>query len=205
MMPVRDLVIFPQMMNPFIVGRESSLRALEEALATDKKIFLATQHDASVDDPETRRNLHRRHARQYRAKRAPAGRQFARAGRRRRTRQSRASHHGRRLFPRRAESDSQQSRAFPADRAGRHQGHRPVRAVREALAEPELRHHDRRDARRRPREAFRHHRVQPADSGRGKTGTARKFRSAGPPDAASAKFSKAKSKSSTSTATSTRA
>src|ERR1700721_2231744 len=42
MMPVRDLVIFPQMMNPFIVGRESSLRALEEALATDKKIFLGT-------------------------------------------------------------------------------------------------------------------------------------------------------------------
>src|ERR1700683_35632 len=52
MMPVRDLVIFPQMMNPFIVGRESSLRALEEALATDKKIFLATQHDASVDAPK---------------------------------------------------------------------------------------------------------------------------------------------------------
>src|SRR6202008_4928239 len=52
MMPVRDLVIFPQMMNPFIVGRESSLRALEEALATDKKIFLSTQHVASVDDPK---------------------------------------------------------------------------------------------------------------------------------------------------------
>src|SRR6202046_5389440 len=51
MMPVRDLVIFPQMMNPFIVGRESSVRALEEALAADKKIFLATQHDASVDEP----------------------------------------------------------------------------------------------------------------------------------------------------------
>src|ERR1700737_1333071 len=52
MMPVRDLVIFPQMMNPFIVGRESSLRALEEALAGDKKIFLATQPDGSVDDPK---------------------------------------------------------------------------------------------------------------------------------------------------------
>src|ERR1700721_4761884 len=50
--PVRDMVIFPQIMNPFIVGRESSLRALEEALAGDKKIFLATQHDASVDDPK---------------------------------------------------------------------------------------------------------------------------------------------------------
>ena len=52
MMPVRDMVIFPQMMSPFIVGRESSVRALEEALAGDKKIFLATQHDASLDDPK---------------------------------------------------------------------------------------------------------------------------------------------------------
>jgi ATP-dependent Lon protease len=52
MMPVRDMVIFPQMMTPFLVGRESSVRALEEALAADKKIFLATQHDASVDEPK---------------------------------------------------------------------------------------------------------------------------------------------------------
>src|SRR5208282_3482866 len=52
MMPVREMVIFPQMMTPFIVGRESSVRALEEALAGDKKIFLATQHDASVDEPK---------------------------------------------------------------------------------------------------------------------------------------------------------
>ncbi|NDQ56809.1 MAG: endopeptidase La [Acidipila sp.] len=52
MMPVRDMVIFPHMMSPFIVGREASVRALEEALAGDKKIFLATQHDASIDDPK---------------------------------------------------------------------------------------------------------------------------------------------------------
>jgi ATP-dependent Lon protease len=52
MMPVRDMVIFPLMMTPFIVGREASVRALEEALAGDKKIFLATQHDASMDDPK---------------------------------------------------------------------------------------------------------------------------------------------------------
>jgi len=51
MMPVRDVVIFPHMMTPFVVGRESSVRALEEALAGDKKIFLATQHDASIDEP----------------------------------------------------------------------------------------------------------------------------------------------------------
>jgi ATP-dependent Lon protease len=51
MMPIRDVVIFPYMMTPFVVGRESSVRALEEALLGDKKIFLATQHDASVDEP----------------------------------------------------------------------------------------------------------------------------------------------------------
>ncbi len=51
MMPVRDVVIFPHMMTPFVVGRESSVRALEDALAGEKKIFLATQHDASVDEP----------------------------------------------------------------------------------------------------------------------------------------------------------
>ena len=39
MMPIRDVVIFPHMMTPFVVGRESSVRALEEALAGDKKIF----------------------------------------------------------------------------------------------------------------------------------------------------------------------
>jgi len=52
MMPVRDMVIFPQQMTPFIVGREASVRALEEALTGDKKIFLSTQHDASIDDPK---------------------------------------------------------------------------------------------------------------------------------------------------------
>src|ERR1700752_5345165 len=51
MMPLRDVVIFPYMMSAFVVGRESSIRALEEALAGDKKIFLTTQHDASVDEP----------------------------------------------------------------------------------------------------------------------------------------------------------
>jgi ATP-dependent Lon protease len=53
MMPIRDVVIFPFMMTPFVVGRESSVHALEEALAADKKIFLATQHDASIDEPKS--------------------------------------------------------------------------------------------------------------------------------------------------------
>ena len=51
MMPIREVVIFPFMMTPFVVGRDSSIRALEDAMAGDKKIFLATQHDAKTDEP----------------------------------------------------------------------------------------------------------------------------------------------------------
>src|SRR5277367_1994589 len=54
MMPIRDMVIFPYMMTPFVVGRESSVRALDEALSGDRKIFLATQHDASIDEPKAK-------------------------------------------------------------------------------------------------------------------------------------------------------
>jgi ATP-dependent Lon protease len=54
MMPIRDMVIFPYMVTPFVVGRESSVRSLEEALNGDRKIFLATQHDASVDEPKAK-------------------------------------------------------------------------------------------------------------------------------------------------------
>ena len=49
--PLRDVVVFPHMMMPFVIGRPSSIRALEHALAKDKRIFLAAQHDAAVDDP----------------------------------------------------------------------------------------------------------------------------------------------------------
>ncbi len=50
--PLRDVVVFPHMMMPFVIGRPSSTRALEHALATDKKVFLAAQHDAAIDDPQ---------------------------------------------------------------------------------------------------------------------------------------------------------
>ena len=51
MMPIRDKVIFPHSMAPFVIGRELSVRALEEALNGDRKIFLAAQYDARVDEP----------------------------------------------------------------------------------------------------------------------------------------------------------
>jgi ATP-dependent Lon protease len=50
--PLRDVVVFPHMMMPFVIGRPSSIRALEHALLKDKRIFLAAQHDASIDDPK---------------------------------------------------------------------------------------------------------------------------------------------------------
>ncbi len=51
MMPLRDIVIFPHMVAPLVVGRERSIKALEEAMAKRSEIFLATQLDASEDDP----------------------------------------------------------------------------------------------------------------------------------------------------------
>jgi ATP-dependent Lon protease len=51
MVPIRDVVIFPFTKVAFKIGRPGSIRALEQALASDRTIFLATQHDASIDEP----------------------------------------------------------------------------------------------------------------------------------------------------------
>jgi ATP-dependent Lon protease len=50
-LPLRDIVVFPHMIVPLFVGREKSIRALEEAMRTDKQILLATQMNAGDDDP----------------------------------------------------------------------------------------------------------------------------------------------------------
>ena len=53
LVPLRDMVVFPHMMQPFVVGRESSIRALEAALATPvKRLFLAAQKDPQLDEPK---------------------------------------------------------------------------------------------------------------------------------------------------------
>jgi ATP-dependent Lon protease len=51
MVPIRDVVIFPFTKVAFKIGRSGSVRALEQALSTDRTIFLATQHDATIDEP----------------------------------------------------------------------------------------------------------------------------------------------------------
>jgi ATP-dependent Lon protease len=52
-LPLRDIVVFPHMIVPLFVGRDKSVRALEEVMGDDKQILLASQIDPSVDDPDS--------------------------------------------------------------------------------------------------------------------------------------------------------
>ena len=51
-LPLRDIVVFPHMIVPLFVGREKSVKALEEVMADDKQILLASQIDPTEDDPK---------------------------------------------------------------------------------------------------------------------------------------------------------
>jgi len=75
MMPVRDMVIFPQQMTPFIVGREASVRALEEALAATRRSFFRPSMTL-LSMTRSRGDLRRRHPREHRPKRQAAGWQY---------------------------------------------------------------------------------------------------------------------------------
>jgi len=50
-LPLRDIVVFPGMIAPLFVGREKSIKALNEVMKTNKKIVLVTQKNAEIDDP----------------------------------------------------------------------------------------------------------------------------------------------------------
>ena len=50
-LPLRDIVVFPGMIVPLFVGRDKSIKALNEVMRTDKKIILVTQKNAEIDDP----------------------------------------------------------------------------------------------------------------------------------------------------------
>ena len=52
-LPLRDIVVFPHMIVPLFVGREKSVRALENVMEEDKQILLVSQKDANQDDPGT--------------------------------------------------------------------------------------------------------------------------------------------------------
>ena len=51
-LPLRDIVVFPHMIVPLFVGREKSVRALEDVMKDDKQILLVTQKNAAQDDPQ---------------------------------------------------------------------------------------------------------------------------------------------------------
>ncbi len=51
-LPLRDIVVFPHMIVPLFVGREKSVRALEEVMQDDRQILLSSQIDPAIDDPE---------------------------------------------------------------------------------------------------------------------------------------------------------
>jgi ATP-dependent Lon protease len=52
LLPLRELVIFPNMVIPLFVGREQSINALEEAINLKSYIFIATQRDPEVENPK---------------------------------------------------------------------------------------------------------------------------------------------------------
>ena len=51
LLPLRDIVVFPHMVAPLFVGRPKSVSALSEAMNRDKRVFLATQKKAGIDNP----------------------------------------------------------------------------------------------------------------------------------------------------------
>ena len=54
LLPLRDIVIFPSMVVPLFVGREKSIKALQEVMKSDKSIVLVTQKNSEIDDPESK-------------------------------------------------------------------------------------------------------------------------------------------------------
>ena len=51
LLPLRDIVVFPNMIVPLFVGRDKSIKALNEVMKSNKKIILVTQKNAEIDDP----------------------------------------------------------------------------------------------------------------------------------------------------------
>ena len=53
-LPLRDIVIFPSMVVPLFVGRDKSIKALQEVMKSDKSIVLITQKNSEIDDPNSK-------------------------------------------------------------------------------------------------------------------------------------------------------
>ena len=160
-LPLRDIVVFPHMIVPLFVGREKSVRALEDVMKDDKQILLVTQKNAAQDDPSTADIYRRRHDR-HRAAAAQAARRHGQgAGRGRPARPHHALRRQRGILPGLCRPDRRQDRRTPGDRgAGPHRG-RAVRAVHQAQQEDPARGPGLDQPDRRPGQARRHGRLAP--------------------------------------------
>ena len=58
LLPLRDIVVFPTMVVPLFVGREKSIKALQEVMKTDKSIVLVAQKNSEIDEPENLSLIH---------------------------------------------------------------------------------------------------------------------------------------------------
>ena len=173
MVPLRDVVVFPHMMIPFVIGRPSSIKALEYALVKGKRIFLSAQHDATRDNPGpdeihtlgTICNI-------VQSLKLPDGNvkvlvEGLDRGRALEFKEEQGFFKVVvKLIPRQVETRQRH-------RGGDVEGHRALRAVREALEQPPLRRHAGRGAGRGPGQAGRHHRLPPGAAGGGEAEPAR--------------------------------
>ena len=158
-LPLRDIVVFPHMIVPLFVGREKSIRALEEVMKSDKPILLATQKNAADDDPAPDAIFYDRHAGQRSAV-AQAARRHGQGARRRARRAPQVTRFmpRRRLFPGRGRGDRRRADRKDRGRGAVALGRVRVRELREAQQEDFARGRDRGQSDRRLRQARRHHR-----------------------------------------------
>ena len=179
MVPLRDLVVFPHMMIPFVIGRaelhpRARLRAHQGQ--AHLPVRAARRHPRQ---PGPGRDPHARHRLQHRAEPQAARRQREGAGRGPGPR-PRARVQGReRPAEGRGEAHPPPGRDRQRHRGRDVEGDRALRAVREALEQPALRRHAGRGARRGPGQARRHHRLAPGGAGRGEAEPARDLLAAG--------------------------
>ena len=160
-LPLRDIVVFPHMIVPLFVGREKSIKALEEVMRSDTFILLATQKNASDDDPAHRVDLRDRHARERAAAAQAARRHRQGAGRGRRARQGRALHRPRRILRGRCRRARRRRRRAGRGGGARALGRQRVRELCEAQQEGVARGRRRRPADRGLCQARRHGRFAP--------------------------------------------
>ena len=183
MVPLRDVVVFPHMMIPFVIGRPSSIKALDYALIKGKRIFLSAQHDATRDNPSpdeihtlgTICNI-------VQSLKLPDGNvkvlvEGLDRGRALEFKEEQG------FFKVVVKLIPQDRRDGQRHRSGDVEGHRPLRAVREALEQPALRRHAGRGARGGPRQAGGHDLLPPGAAGGGEAEPARDLLRSGAPDA----------------------